>query len=191
MPEERRWLREAIETGRYRAPVDPIDPIALLERLTDVEGFEKFLHRTFPGKTRFSIEGLDMLVPILDEVISEAAEAGLRQAFIGMAHRGRLNVMAHVLGKPYEQILAEFKDPIAQRARDRRRAVERRREVPPRRVARDQRRRGGGSRRVDAAEPEPPRGDRSGARGHGARGGHRRRAGRARRCSIRIACCRS
>ena len=85
--------------------------MALLERLTQVEAFERFLHRTFPGKTRFSIEGLDMLVPILDEVIGEAAEAGLRRAFIGMAHRGRLNVMAHVLGKPYEQILAEFKDP--------------------------------------------------------------------------------
>ena len=112
VPEKRRWLREAVETGRYHAPADPIDPIALLDRLTDVEAFERFIHRTFPGKTRFSIEGLDTLVPILDEVISEAAEAGLRQAFIGMAHRGRLNVMAHVLGKPYEQILAEFKDPI-------------------------------------------------------------------------------
>ena len=112
VPEERRWLREAIETGRFRAPADPIDPVALLDRLTQVEAFEKFLHRSFPGKTRFSIEGLDMLVPILDEVIAEAAEAGLRQAFVGMAHRGRLNVMAHVLGKPYEQILAEFKDPV-------------------------------------------------------------------------------
>jgi 2-oxoglutarate dehydrogenase E1 component len=111
-PEERRWLREAIESGRYRAPADPIDPLALLDRLTDVEVFERFLHRTFPGKTRFSIEGLDMLVPILDEVVSEAAEAGLREAFVGMAHRGRLNVMAHVMGKPYEQILAEFKDPV-------------------------------------------------------------------------------
>jgi 2-oxoglutarate dehydrogenase E1 component len=112
VPEERKWLSAVIETGRYRAPIDPIDPIALLDRLTDIETFEKFLHRTFPGKTRFSIEGLDMLVPILDEVIGEAAEAGIRQAFIGMAHRGRLNVMAHVLGKPYEQILAEFKDPV-------------------------------------------------------------------------------
>jgi 2-oxoglutarate dehydrogenase E1 component len=109
--EERRWLREAIETRRFQAPDDPIDPVALLDRLTEVEAFEKFLHRTFPGKTRFSIEGLDMLVPILDEVIAEAAEAGIRRAFIGMAHRGRLNVMAHVLGKSYEQILAEFKDP--------------------------------------------------------------------------------
>jgi 2-oxoglutarate dehydrogenase E1 component len=113
-PEERHWLREAVETGRFRPPVDPIDPMALLDRLTQVEAFERFLQRTFPGKTRFSIEGLDMLVPILDEVIGEAAEAGLRRAFIGMAHRGRLNIMAHVLGKPYEQILAEFKDPDRQ-----------------------------------------------------------------------------
>jgi 2-oxoglutarate dehydrogenase E1 component len=112
VPEERRWLRDAIETGRFRAPADPIDPVALLDRLTDVEAFERFLHRTFPGKTRFSIEGLDMLVPVLDEVIAEAAEAGQRQALIAMAHRGRLNVMAHVLGKPYQQILAEFKDPV-------------------------------------------------------------------------------
>lgn len=112
VPEERQWLRDAVESGRYHAPADPIDPVALLDRLTEVEAFERFLHRTFPGKTRFSIEGLDTLVPVLDEVISEAAEAGIRQALVAMAHRGRLNVMAHVLGKPYEQILAEFKDPV-------------------------------------------------------------------------------
>ncbi|HUF46977.1 MAG TPA: 2-oxoglutarate dehydrogenase E1 component [Vicinamibacterales bacterium] len=110
--EERAWLFEAVESGRFRAPNDPIDPLALLDRLTVVEAFERFLQRAFPGKTRFSIEGLDMLVPVLDALIAEAAEEGLRQAFIGMAHRGRLNVMVHVLGKPYEQILAEFKDPI-------------------------------------------------------------------------------
>ena len=115
VPEERRWLRQAAEEGRFREPADPIDPVHLLERLTQVEVFERFLHRTFPGKTRFSIEGLDMLVPILDEVIGEAAEAGTRAILIGMAHRGRLNVMAHVLCKPYGQILAEFKDPISSR----------------------------------------------------------------------------
>jgi 2-oxoglutarate dehydrogenase E1 component len=115
VPEERRWLRQAVEGGRFRAPADPINPTALLDRLTQVEAFERFLHRTFPGKTRFSIEGLDMLVPILDEVIGEAAEAGIGHTIIGMAHRGRLNVMAHVLGKPYEQILAEFKDPVSSR----------------------------------------------------------------------------
>src|SRR3954468_1422407 len=115
VPEERQWLRHAAEAGRFRDPADPIDPVALLDRLTQVEVFERFLHRTFPGKTRFSIEGLDMLVPILDEVIGEAGEAGIGHILIGMAHRGRLNVMAHVLCKPYEQILAEFKDPLSSR----------------------------------------------------------------------------
>src|SRR3954464_7077044 len=115
VPEERQWLRHAAEAGRFRDPADPIDPAALLGRLTQVEVFERFLHRTFPGKTRFSIEGLDMLVPVLDEVIGEAGEAGIRSILIGMAHRGRLNVMAHVLCKPYEQILAEFKDPVSSR----------------------------------------------------------------------------
>ena len=116
VPEERHWLRNAAECGRFRAPEDPIDPLALLDRLTQVEVFERFLHRTFPGKTRFSIEGLDMMVPILDEVIAEAAEAGIRHILIGMAHRGRLNVMAHVLNKPYAQMLAEFKDPVSSKS---------------------------------------------------------------------------
>src|SRR3954454_1481501 len=115
VPEERHWLRHAAEGGRFRAPADPISPVAILDRLTQVEVFERFLHRVFPGKTRFSIEGLDMLVPILDEVIGEAGEAGIGHILIGMAHRGRLNVMAHVLCKPYEQILAEFKDPLSSR----------------------------------------------------------------------------
>jgi 2-oxoglutarate dehydrogenase E1 component len=115
VPEERAWLREAVEQGRFRAPRDPIDPRALLDRLTRVEAFERFLHRAFPGRTRFSIEGLDMLVPVLDEVIAEAAEAGVTTIVIGMAHRGRLNVLAHVLQRPYAQILAEFKDPVLSR----------------------------------------------------------------------------
>ena len=116
VPEERRWLRQAVESGRFRSPADPINHGALLDRLTQVEVFERFLHRTFPGKTRFSIEGLDMLVPVLDEIIGDAAEFGVRNILIGMAHRGRLNVMAHVLNKPYAQILAEFKDPVAGKA---------------------------------------------------------------------------
>src|SRR5688572_3795994 len=113
VPEERRWLRHAAECGRFRAPSDPIDPGALLDRLTQVEAFERFLHRSFPGKTRFSIEGVDIMIPILDELIAESAEAGITSILIGMAHRGRLNVMAHVLNKPYAQILAEFKDPVS------------------------------------------------------------------------------
>ena len=112
VPEEREWLRHAAESGRFRPPVAPMDADALLDRLTAVEVFERFLHRTFPGKTRFSIEGLDMLVPILDEIIVGAADHGIQHMLIGMAHRGRLNMLAHILQKPYAQILAEFKDPI-------------------------------------------------------------------------------
>jgi 2-oxoglutarate dehydrogenase E1 component len=109
IPEEREWLYQAAESGRFR---EQIDKVRLLERLTQVEAFELFLHRLYPGKTRFSIEGLDMLVPMLDEIIGTAAAGEICATLIGMAHRGRLNVLAHVLQKPYSQILAEFKDPL-------------------------------------------------------------------------------
>jgi 2-oxoglutarate dehydrogenase E1 component len=107
--EERQWLRTAAESGRFRPTLEECAN-QLLNRLTEVETFELFLHRIFPGKTRFSIEGLDMMVPMLDEIIASAAESGIYNILIGMAHRGRLNVLAHVLDKPYAAILAEFKD---------------------------------------------------------------------------------
>jgi 2-oxoglutarate dehydrogenase E1 component len=113
VPEEREWLRHAAESGRFLPPMDAHSAEAVLDRVTQVEVFERFLHRTFPGKTRFSVEGLDMLVPMLDEIICGSADHGARHAMLGMAHRGRLNVLAHVLDKPYSEILAEFKDPIA------------------------------------------------------------------------------
>jgi 2-oxoglutarate dehydrogenase E1 component len=116
VPEERVWLRHAVETGQFRPPRDPINAHELLDRITQVETFEKFLHRTFPGKTRFSIEGLDLMVPILDEIIQDAASAGIKHVMIAMAHRGRLNVLVHVLQKPYAQVLAEFKDPLFARS---------------------------------------------------------------------------
>jgi 2-oxoglutarate dehydrogenase E1 component len=116
VPDERVWLREAVEARRYRPPKDPINGAELLGRITQVETFERFLHRTFPGKTRFSIEGLDMMIPILDEIIHDAAEGGVQHVMIAMAHRGRLNVLAHVLQKPYAQVLAEFKDPLFARS---------------------------------------------------------------------------
>lgn len=106
--EERNWLHDAAVTGRFRPPLDPVDEHQLLQRLTEVGSFERFLQRAFPGQTRFSLEGLGMLVPMLDEIVGAAAEAGTRVLVLGMAHRGRLNVLAHVLGKPYEQIVAEF-----------------------------------------------------------------------------------
>jgi 2-oxoglutarate dehydrogenase E1 component len=113
LPDERDWLRNAAENGTYRPPVDPIDEKQLLDRLSQVEAFEQFLQRTFPGKTRFSIEGLDILVPMLDELIGFSADSGICTLLIGMSHRGRLNVLAHILGKSYRQILAEFKDPLS------------------------------------------------------------------------------
>jgi 2-oxoglutarate dehydrogenase E1 component len=116
VPEERTWLRHAAESGRFLPPMDPAHAQELLDRITQVEVFERFLHRTFPAKTRFSIEGLDMLVPVLDAIIAGAASQGARHTIIGMAHRGRLNVLAHILEKPYAQILAEFKDPVAAQA---------------------------------------------------------------------------
>ncbi|MEO7135981.1 MAG: 2-oxoglutarate dehydrogenase E1 component [Vicinamibacterales bacterium] len=112
VPDERVWLRQAVESGQFRPPNDPINSQELLHRITQIETFERFLQRTYPGKTRFSIEGLDMMVPILDEIIHDAAEGGVQHVMIAMAHRGRLNVLAHILQKPYSQILAEFKDPI-------------------------------------------------------------------------------
>jgi 2-oxoglutarate dehydrogenase E1 component len=106
--EEREWLRGAIESREYRAPLSDDEKRRLLERLTQVEGFEKYLHKTFFGQKRFSIEGTDMLVPILDEIIARAAETGKGTVVIGMAHRGRLNVLTHVLGKPYDMIIGGF-----------------------------------------------------------------------------------
>ncbi|MFO7271925.1 MAG: 2-oxoglutarate dehydrogenase E1 component [Sphaerobacter thermophilus] len=106
--EEREWLQEAVESGRFARPLTAEQKRALLQRLTEVESFEQFLHRAFIGQKRFSIEGTDMLVPMLDEIIREAVEAGTSDIIIGAAHRGRLNVLAHVLGKPYAKIIAEF-----------------------------------------------------------------------------------
>ncbi len=107
--EERTWIREAIESRRFFYGLDaPERRLELLERLTEVETFERFLHQTFVGQKRFSIEGCDMLVPMLDSIIRNAAAGGVREVVIGMAHRGRLNVLAHILGKPYAQILSEF-----------------------------------------------------------------------------------
>ncbi len=106
--EERLWLRHVIEAGEHRAPLTPDEQRQLLARLTAVETLERFLHRTYLGQKRFSIEGLDVLVPMLDLTIELAGAEGARRVVLGMAHRGRLNVLAHVVGLPYETIFAEF-----------------------------------------------------------------------------------
>ncbi len=105
---QRVWLREAIETGEYRKPLTTDEKRALLVRLSQVDGLERFMHKAYLGQKQFSVEGLDMTVPILDELTQLAYHDGAREVVIGMAHRGRLNVLAHNLGRPYETIFREF-----------------------------------------------------------------------------------
>ncbi|KIL45487.1 2-oxoglutarate dehydrogenase E1 component [Jeotgalibacillus soli] len=106
--DEKKWLKNYIESGILDKTVTVDQKKALLNRLIQVEGFESFVHKTFVGQKRFSIEGLDTMVPLLDEIIIAAVGKGAESINIGMAHRGRLNVLAHVLEKPYEMIFAEF-----------------------------------------------------------------------------------
>jgi len=105
---QRLWLREAIESGRFRTPLGVEEQKALLKRLTEVDALERFMHKAYLGQKQFSIEGLDMTVPMLDELIQLSATQGAREVVLGMAHRGRLNVLAHNLGRPYDTIFAEF-----------------------------------------------------------------------------------
>ena len=106
--EQRVWLRQAIESWRYREPLSAAEQRALYVRLCEVEGMERYLRRAFLGQKQFSLEGLDVMIPMIDEAIELAAEEGAREVVLGMAHRGRLNVLAHTIGLPYEKILREF-----------------------------------------------------------------------------------
>ncbi|SDC59593.1 2-oxoglutarate dehydrogenase E1 component [Melghirimyces thermohalophilus] len=106
--DERRWLFHMVESKEFLPSLSKEKRLSVLNRLVEVDGFEKFLHKTFVGQKRFSIEGVDMLVPMLDEAVQQSIHSGVKNVMIGMAHRGRLNVLAHVLGKPYEAIFSEF-----------------------------------------------------------------------------------
>ncbi len=106
--QQRVWLRQAIESGRYRRPLAADEKKTLFRRLCEVEGMERFLRKRFLGQKQFSLEGLDVMIPMLDETIELASEAGAHEVVMGMAHRGRLNVLAHTIGMPYEYILREF-----------------------------------------------------------------------------------
>ncbi|QGQ44796.1 2-oxoglutarate dehydrogenase E1 component [Metabacillus sediminilitoris] len=111
--EERTWLTTMVENGSLIRERSKEERKSLLKRLADVEGFEQFLHKTFVGQKRFSIEGVDMLVPMLENAVREGAADGVRNVMIGMAHRGRLSVLAHVLEKPYHKIFSEFQHSSA------------------------------------------------------------------------------
>ncbi|MGE4175168.1 MAG: multifunctional oxoglutarate decarboxylase/oxoglutarate dehydrogenase thiamine pyrophosphate-binding subunit/dihydrolipoyllysine-residue succinyltransferase subunit [Thermoleophilia bacterium] len=111
--QKRLWLRGVVESGRFREPLAPERRIATLERLVDVDAFERFLRRTYLGQKTFSIEGVDALVPITDQVIELSAAEGVGEVVMGMAHRGRLAFITHVVGRPPESILAEFEGHMA------------------------------------------------------------------------------
>ncbi|HST40776.1 MAG TPA: multifunctional oxoglutarate decarboxylase/oxoglutarate dehydrogenase thiamine pyrophosphate-binding subunit/dihydrolipoyllysine-residue succinyltransferase subunit [Conexibacter sp.] len=105
---QRVWLREKIETGAFRSPLTTDEQKTLLRRLIQVDAFERFMHKAYLGQKQFSVEGLDMTVPMIDELVRLAATRGGREVVIGMAHRGRLNVLAHNLRRSYGSIFAEF-----------------------------------------------------------------------------------
>ena len=106
--QQRTWLREMVETGAHRQPLEPEEKGRLLRRLIDVFQFERFVEKAYLGQKIFTIEGLDAIVPMLDEVVTLAHRNGAEEVVFGMAHRGRLAVLAHNLGRSVESILAEF-----------------------------------------------------------------------------------
>jgi 2-oxoglutarate decarboxylase len=106
--EQRSWLRQQIESGAHRRPLSRERKLELLDRLTRVESFERYLRKAFLGQKTFSIEGLDVMIPMLEEMLVELADDGTPEARLGMAHRGRLAVITHVVDRPYEEILEEF-----------------------------------------------------------------------------------
>src|ERR1051325_9428513 len=101
---EREWFRQTIESQQVTAPLSNEEKKSLLRRMTEVDGLERFLGLAFVNVKRFSIEGVDAMVPMMDEVIAQSARYGTREVVIGMAHRGRLNVLSHEVGKPYERL---------------------------------------------------------------------------------------
>jgi 2-oxoglutarate dehydrogenase E1 component len=106
----REWLQFRMEETENRCALSPEEQRRILETLTDAEVLETFVHRKFPGAKRFSLEGAESLIPMLDQAIEEASAYGVEEIVIGMAHRGRLNVLANILGKSPRRIFEEFKD---------------------------------------------------------------------------------
>ena len=105
---QKRWIQKRLEGYRSRPEMTDEQRVWLLTLLTGAEGLEKYLHTRYVGQKRFSLEGGDALIPLLDELIQRAGTKGVEEVVIGMAHRGRLNVLTNILGKPPEVLFAEF-----------------------------------------------------------------------------------
>jgi 2-oxoglutarate dehydrogenase E1 component len=114
--EQRVWLREHIESGAYRMPFSAESKRRLLQRLTKVEAMERYLRRTFLGQKTFSAEGIDAMIPMLEGLVTVIAADGIGEVVMGMAHRGRLATIAHVVNRPYESVLAAFERGELRRA---------------------------------------------------------------------------
>ena len=111
-PEQKRWLQERMEPDANNWPLDRDTRVRILERLIEAEEFENFLHARFVGQKRFSLQGAETAIAILDELIDRAAGRNVHEMVMGMAHRGRLNVLANIVGKPATQIFSEFEGNI-------------------------------------------------------------------------------
>lgn len=107
-PEQRAWIQERIEGERNKTEFSSEGKIAILERLTAAEGFEQYLHKKHTGTKRFGIDGGEALIPAIEQIMKRGGQLGLEEIVIGMAHRGRLNVLANVMGKPFTTMFAEF-----------------------------------------------------------------------------------
>ncbi|HLU62605.1 MAG TPA: 2-oxoglutarate dehydrogenase E1 component [Gammaproteobacteria bacterium] len=117
--EERGWLKDRIETSRGRIALSAEERKHLLEQLTAAEGLEKYLHTRFVGQKRFSLEGGESFIPLLSDVIQQGGAAGVQEMVIGMAHRGRLNVLINVLGKSPRELFSEFEGVYDPKVTDR------------------------------------------------------------------------
>ncbi|UED78198.1 2-oxoglutarate dehydrogenase E1 component [Lysinibacillus sp. CD3-6] len=106
--EEREWIQAQVESGSLKQALTSDEKKALLDRLTRVENFEKFIHKTFVGQKRFSGEGLDTQIVLFDEILKTVEANNVENVRIGMAHRGRLNVLTHILNKPYDMMFSDF-----------------------------------------------------------------------------------
>ncbi|MGE3934439.1 MAG: 2-oxoglutarate dehydrogenase E1 component, partial [Rhodospirillaceae bacterium] len=107
-PDEKNWIQERIESVHNRTEFTERGKLAILERLTQAETFERFLHVKYPGTKRFGLDGGEALIPALEQIIKRGSQLGVEEAVIGMPHRGRLNVLANFMSKPFAQIFTEF-----------------------------------------------------------------------------------
>ena len=110
--EQKTWVQERLERLPGQEVLNKEEERRVLRKMSDAENFERLLHQRFPGTKRFSLEGGETLVPLMDVLVEYAASLGVLEVVIGMAHRGRLNLLANVMQKPVDHIVAEFEDLI-------------------------------------------------------------------------------